>query len=166
MKATGILRFVLAVALIGLTAILLQARGRTEIIPKHRPFSSFPPQLGNWEGTEVALDKETLEVLGAGDFMERVYQDPDGKLPEVDLFLAYFATQRAGKMASGFPEPGLAGVVGQLWLANGTESEHADCPHSCQGPERGWSAVDKSQFVGGSNNRRGCAQRRGRDAFL
>ncbi len=96
MKATGILRFVLAVVLIGLTAILLQARGRTEIIPKHRPLSSFPPQLGNWEGTEVALDKETLEVLGAGDFMERVYQDPDGKLPEVDLFLAYFATQRAG----------------------------------------------------------------------
>jgi len=96
MNATGSLRFVLAFALVGLTAILLQARGHTEIIPKHQPLSSFPPQLGNWEGTEVALDKETLEVLGAGDFMERVYQDPDGKLPEVDLFLAYFATQRAG----------------------------------------------------------------------
>jgi EpsI family protein len=96
MKATGILRFTLAVALIGLTAILLQARGRTEIIPKHQPLSSFPAQLGNWEGAEVPLDKETLEVLGAGDFMERVYQDPEGKLPEVDMFLAYFASQRAG----------------------------------------------------------------------
>jgi EpsI family protein len=96
MKATGILRFTLAVALIGLTAILLQARGRSEIIPKHQPLSSFPAQLGNWEGAEVPLDKETLEVLGAGDFMERVYQDPDGKLPEVDMFLAYFASQRAG----------------------------------------------------------------------
>lgn len=96
MKASGILRFALAVALIGLTAILLQARGRTEIIPKHLPLSFFPAQLGNWEGTEIALDKETLEVLGAGDFMERVYQDSDGKLPEVDLFLAYFASQRAG----------------------------------------------------------------------
>jgi len=96
MKGTGILRFTLAVALIGLTAILLQARGRGEVIPKHVPLSSFPAQLGNWEGAEVPLDKETLEVLGAGDFMERVYQDPDGKLPEVDLFLAYFSSQRAG----------------------------------------------------------------------
>ena len=96
MKGTGILRFTLAVALIGLTAILLQARGRNEVIPEHPPLSSFPGQLGNWEGAEVPLDRETLEVLGAGDFMERVYQDPDGKLPEVDLFLAYFSSQRAG----------------------------------------------------------------------
>jgi EpsI family protein len=96
MKATSILRFAVAVGLIGVTAILLQARARTEVIPKHLPLSSFPAQLGNWEATEVALDKETLEVLGAGDFMERIYQDPESKLPQVDLFLAYFASQRAG----------------------------------------------------------------------
>jgi len=96
MKATGILRFALATALIGLTAILLQARGRSEIVPKPRPLSSFPAQLGSWDSTQIALDKETLDVLGAGDFMERIYQDPAGKLPEVDLFLAYFASQRAG----------------------------------------------------------------------
>jgi EpsI family protein len=96
MKATGILRFALATALIGLTAILLQARGRSEIVPKSRPLSSFPAQLGSRDSSQIALDKETLEVLGAGDFMERVYQDPAGKLPEVDLFLAYFASQRAG----------------------------------------------------------------------
>jgi EpsI family protein len=96
MKATSILRFAVAVGLIGVTAILLQARARTEVVPKHLPLSSFPAQLGNWEATEVALDKETLEVLGAGDFMERIYQDPESKLPQVDLFLAYFASQRAG----------------------------------------------------------------------
>jgi EpsI family protein len=96
MKATGILRFALATALIGLTAILLQARGRGEIVPKSRPLSSFPAQLGSRDSSQIALDKETLEVLGPGDFMERVYQDPAGKLPEVDLFLAYFASQRAG----------------------------------------------------------------------
>lgn len=96
MKTTRILRFALATSLIGLTAVLLQARGHSEIVPKHRSLASFPGQLGNWESTDVALDKETLEVLGAGDFLERVYQDPDGNLPEVDLFLAYFASQRAG----------------------------------------------------------------------
>jgi EpsI family protein len=93
---TSILRFALAAGLIALTAVLLQARGRIEIIPSHLPLSSFPAQLGNWDSTQIALDKDTLEILGAGDFMERVYHDPAGQLPEIDLFLAYFASQRAG----------------------------------------------------------------------
>ena len=96
MKAASIVRFALAAGLIALTAILLQARGRTEVLPQHLPLSSFPAQLGNWDSTLIPLDKETLEVLGAGDFMERVYQDPARKLPDVDLFLAYFASQRTG----------------------------------------------------------------------
>ena len=96
MKAVAMLRFALAATLIAFTAILLQARGRGEIIPTHVVLSSFPTQLGNWESTDIALDKDTLEVLGAGDFMERVYQDPSRKLPPVDLFLAYFASQRSG----------------------------------------------------------------------
>jgi EpsI family protein len=52
--------------------------------------------VGNWNGTEIELDKQTLDILGAGDFMERVYQSPSDKLPVVDLFLAYFPSQRAG----------------------------------------------------------------------
>ena len=96
MKSSGWLRFAFAVILIALTAILLQARGRTEIIPNRLPLSSFPVQLGNWDSTEIELDKKTLEVLGAGDFLERVYQEQDEKLPAVDLFLAYFPSQRTG----------------------------------------------------------------------
>ncbi len=97
MKPLGILRFVLAAALIAVTAILLQARTYTEVIPPHLPLSSFPAQLANWDSTEIVQDKQTLEVLGPGDFLERVYQDPNGKLPSVDLFLAYFPSQRAGE---------------------------------------------------------------------
>jgi EpsI family protein len=91
------LRFVLAAGLIALTAILLQARSRTETIPPHLPLSSFPEQLAHWDSTEIVQDDKTLAVLGPGDFLERVYQDPDGKLPWVDLFLAYFPSQRAGE---------------------------------------------------------------------
>ncbi len=97
MKPLGILRFVLAAALIAVTAILLQARTHTEVIPQHLLLSSFPAQLANWDSTEIAQDKQTLEVLGPGDFLERVYQDPNGKMPSVDLFLAYFPSQRAGE---------------------------------------------------------------------
>jgi EpsI family protein len=96
MKLAITFRFLLAAGLIALTAILLQARGRTEIVPRHLPLASFPEQLGNWNGTDIALDNDTLAVLGPGEFMERVYQDPSGNSPTVDLFLAYFASQRAG----------------------------------------------------------------------
>jgi EpsI family protein len=96
MNISGALRFAFAISLIAFTAILLQARSRTEIIPQHLPLASFPEQLAGWSATDIVLDKDTLAVLGNGDFMERVYQDPLGKLPEIDLFVAYFASQRAG----------------------------------------------------------------------
>jgi EpsI family protein len=96
MKSQGALRFAVAVTLIVLTAILLQARARTEIFPNRLPLSSFPAQLGNWDSTEIELDKETRAVLGAGDFLERVYQIEAEKVPAIDLFLAYFPSQRTG----------------------------------------------------------------------
>src|SRR5580700_7096651 len=90
MKPSPALRFVLAATLIALTALLLQARGRGEFVPKHLPLSAFPAQLANWNSTLLEQDPKTLEVLGPGDFMERVYRDPSGKLPPVDVFIAYF----------------------------------------------------------------------------
>jgi EpsI family protein len=96
MKPSSGLRFVLAAGCIGLTAILLQARGRVENIPPHLPLSSFPAQLGNWNGTDDPIDKDTLEVLGPGDFLARSYFASGSDLPRVDLFLAYFPSQRTG----------------------------------------------------------------------
>jgi EpsI family protein len=96
MKSLGTARFILAAGLIGLTAGLLQARGRNEIIPSRLPLASFPAHLGSWSGTDIALDKETLDVLGPGDFLVRGYQDPGGDLNYVDLFVAYFPSQRSG----------------------------------------------------------------------
>jgi EpsI family protein len=99
MKTSGLARFLLAVLLIAFTAVMLQARGSTENVPPHQPFSSFPSQLVGWNSLEIMQDKDTLAVLGDGDFLERVYQDPTGKAPDVDLFLAYFPTQRTGDTA-------------------------------------------------------------------
>lgn len=96
-KPSGMVHFVLAALLIALTAVLLQARSRTEIVPHHLALSSFPAQLVGWPSTEIVQDKDTLAVLGPGDFMERVYQDPDEKQPWINLFLAYFPSQRAGE---------------------------------------------------------------------
>jgi EpsI family protein len=89
------LRFALAAGLIAFTAILLQARGRTEIIPPRLPLSSFPKQLGDWKGKDIALDKDTLDVLGPGDFLVRDYYAPDQPQP-TNLYIAYFPSQRTG----------------------------------------------------------------------
>jgi EpsI family protein len=90
------LRFILAAALIASAAIFLQARGRNEIFPPRLPLQSFPTQLSAWTGTDIAIQKDVLEVLGPGDFLLRVYQNPAEKQPFVDLFIAYFPSQRAG----------------------------------------------------------------------
>src|ERR1700732_4968605 len=89
-------RFILTAALIASAAIFLQARGRNEIFPPRLPLQSFPSHLSNWTSTDIAIQKDVLEVLGPGDFLLRVYQNPAEKQPFVDLFLAYFPSQRAG----------------------------------------------------------------------
>ena len=90
------LRFILAAALIASAAIFLQARGRNEVFPPRLPLQSFPTQLSAWTGTDIAIQKDVLEVLGPGDFLLRVYQNPAEKQPFVDLFIAYFPSQRTG----------------------------------------------------------------------
>ncbi len=90
------LRFILAAALMASAAIFLQARGRNEIFPPRLALQSFPTQLSNWTGTDITIEKDVLEVLGPGDFLLRVYQNPAEKQPFVDLFIAYFPSQRTG----------------------------------------------------------------------
>ena len=90
------LRFLLAVALLATTAVFLQAHGRVEHFPSRLPLASFPKQLNGWNGTDVSIDQDVLDVLGAGDFLLRVYRAEAVKGPYVDLFIAYFPSQRAG----------------------------------------------------------------------
>jgi EpsI family protein len=89
-------RFILAAVLLTLTAVFLQARGRNEVFPPRQPLAAFPTQLSDWSGTEIPIPQDVREVLGSGDFMLRVYRDIASPQPYVDLFVAYFPSQRAG----------------------------------------------------------------------
>ena len=89
-------RFAVVAVLLAATALFLHVRSRNEILPSREPLADFPHQLGEWTGTDVAIQQEVLDVLGAGDFLLRVYQDSLRRQPYVDLFLAYFPSQRAG----------------------------------------------------------------------
>ncbi len=90
------LRFALAVALLATTAVFLHGRSRGEIIPKSEPLTSLPRQLGEWTGVDVPIPQDALDVLGPGHFLLRVYQNRALQQPYVDLFVAYFPSQRTG----------------------------------------------------------------------
>ena len=89
-------RFAVTAALLAATAIFLQARGRNEILPSREPLASFPYQLEEWIGTDVPMQQDVLDILGPGDFLQRFYENTSASQPYVDLFVAYFPSQRAG----------------------------------------------------------------------
>ena len=89
------LRFLLAVALLVGAGVFLEARSRAEDVPPRKKLSAFPRQVGEWVGKEVRLQPEILEVLGPGEFLSQIYSRSPLEAP-VDLFLAYFPSQRTG----------------------------------------------------------------------
>jgi EpsI family protein len=95
MKALS-LRFIVAAALMAATALVLQAHSRNEFFPPRAPLSSLPLRFGAWAGQELSLDQQTLDILGPGEFLLRDYEDTSRPQPPIGLFIAYFASQRAG----------------------------------------------------------------------
>jgi len=89
-------RFALALVLLLGTALFLQARNRGEVFPARKALAEFPEKLGSWSGSDVEIPKDIRNILGPGDFLLRVYQDETERLPNTDLFMAYFPSQRAG----------------------------------------------------------------------
>ena len=89
-------RFILAIALIAGTGLLLQARGRNEVFPARQSLKSFPKDISPWTGTDIPIEKDVLEILGPGDFLLREYEAQENPTPMIDLFIAYFPSQRAG----------------------------------------------------------------------
>jgi len=93
---SGNVRFLLAALLIFSAAVVLQARQRNEVFPSRLPLQTFPRQINAWSGTDIAIDKDTLQILGAGEFLLRDYRGEEASNPEINLFIAYFPSQRAG----------------------------------------------------------------------
>ena len=93
---TSIARFLCASLLIIATAVFLRAHSHGEVFPPRQSLQSFPLQLGDWTGTDLTMDKDTLQVLGPGDFLLRSYNREDRSVPYLGLFIAYFPSQRTG----------------------------------------------------------------------
>ncbi|MGH9469631.1 MAG: exosortase C-terminal domain/associated protein EpsI [Terriglobia bacterium] len=95
MRKHSWVRGVFPVALLLLAVFVLHSHSHAEILPLHRKLAEFPAQIGAWDGSTLTIPAEDLSVLGPGDFLERLYRDP-GTSANIDLFLAYFPSQRTG----------------------------------------------------------------------
>ena len=84
-----------AVLMLG-TALVLQAHSRGEFFPPRASLNSLPTQIGGWTGTDEELDQRTLEILGPGEFLVRDYENAAVPQFPINLYIAYFPTQRSG----------------------------------------------------------------------
>jgi EpsI family protein len=90
------LRFWIAVLLLAGTALLLHTRSSTDRNPFSEPLAQLPVNINGWAGSDQQIDQETLDVLGAGDFLSRIYS-LNAQTAPIGLFIGYFPTQRTGQ---------------------------------------------------------------------
>ena len=83
---------------------VLHVRGDVDRVPESAPLAQLPSTIdGRW-AVNVPLDPETLQILGNGFFLNRLYEvSPDaapanpGDRAAINLFIGYFPTQRTGQ---------------------------------------------------------------------
>jgi EpsI family protein len=76
------------------TSAYLRLVSATELIPPATRLQALPLRIGDWRGRdEGRLDRETEAILQADSYLLRTYA---GRSVSIDLFVAYYATQRSG----------------------------------------------------------------------
>ena len=110
------------VLLVALTLLLVRLRGDTDRVPPSRPLAELPTQLDQWSGHDIAIPQESLDILGKGVFLNRLYQNGNASATAVGLFIGYFPTQRSGQSIHS-PQNCLPGA-GWNFDVSGTTSLH------------------------------------------
>ena len=78
-------------------AAMFYSASRGERIPLARPLDGFPERIGDWRLVQRGvIEPEVRSVLRADDAIRRLYSGP-GASTGVNLFVAFFKTQRTGK---------------------------------------------------------------------
>ena len=87
-------RFLVVAFLMIATGGVLRAVAARDLAPAATALNALPLQIADWRGQDGGrLDRDTESVLQADSYLLRTYSR--GQLP-VDLFVAYYATQRSG----------------------------------------------------------------------
>ena len=117
-STSATLRFLVIALMLMATGIFLHYRGGHETIPARQPLATLPTQIDSWNGFDIPIAQDVLDVLGRGDFLLRTYRSLAPQ-PSTNLFIAYFPSQHRG------------------------ETIHS--PKNCL-PGAGWSPVDSSRI--------------------
>jgi EpsI family protein len=87
-------RFLIAAALMLAAGGLLRTVSAADLAPEASGLTALPLQIGDWRGRDLdRLDREIEATLQADNYLLRRYTR-DAAV--VDLFIAYYATQRSG----------------------------------------------------------------------
>ena len=70
---------------------------RAEIIPERVDFSTFPTQIGVWDGKKDRMEQIYIDALKFDDYFLGDYVNKEGKT--VNFYAAYYGSQRAGESA-------------------------------------------------------------------
>lgn len=93
------LRYWVVVSVLCATALVLHGRGDVDKVPASEPVGTMPTHIGPWISRDEPIDDQVLQILGKGEFLNRIYEIPDGTthVPSIGLFIGYFPTQRTGQ---------------------------------------------------------------------
>jgi EpsI family protein len=91
-KYLGVLTLVLVIQ-----ATLFYAASRGEKVPEGKQLTLFPAQVQNWRMVQDnPIEQEVLDQLKADDTLNRMYVNGQSRIA-LNLFVAYFKTQRTGQ---------------------------------------------------------------------
>jgi EpsI family protein len=95
MAHTMRVRVAILLTLFVVAAAAVTRADRREEAPVRTSFDAFPMQIADWRGSAQApLSKQVLAVLGASDYVTRIYQTPDRAA--IGLYIGYWNSQRQG----------------------------------------------------------------------
>jgi EpsI family protein len=84
-----------AVVVIGAHTYVAAVSARRQA-PTARALRNVPFAIGDWRGRDQPpFDRETLRILQADDYLNRVYVDPIGRVAGV--YVAFYGSQRSGE---------------------------------------------------------------------
>lgn len=90
--------FLASLVVVGVWTIAANVlEGREDVIPARQAFAEFPLAIGEWRGAAGRLEPIVLDELKLDDYLLADYAAPEQRA--VNLYAAYYATQRADQSA-------------------------------------------------------------------
>ncbi len=87
-------RIVMLSGVLAAALVIVHASAPGESLPPRQPLAQLSSTVGRWQSAgDVAIDDDSLKVLNADDYVSRAYIN--GRR-DVDLFIAYYSSQRQG----------------------------------------------------------------------